>query len=299
MLADAAQILQQSVNPPVQATPVNTVPVPMSAPTAPPSVSSAPTSPQSHGGASVAQGTPVTLAALSAQIDALRAMARDHEIKMIEVAEVTKAGQPSDTIRALLDSGATHAVVPYTQSRGISGLERVSVTLAGDSKEEWFKTNGGTLVVPPPANGVASSSRQQTILPLGALVQTLGCTVSWSKRRGLRVTHPVLGPLKTGISPNTCPYIQEEQALKLIAELEAERLKEFELSVQAMEADLKQLSEPCDPTEALVRFHSTGHRTDLLRAIFSQPYLQEVPEAVKVQLCNSPIACLNRTGGRF
>ena len=140
-------------------------------------------------------------------------------------------------------------------------------------------------MVPPPANAATQPARQQTIPPLGALVQTLGCKVSWSKRRGLRVVHPVLGPLNTGISSNTCPYIQEEQALKLINELESERLKEFEMSVQAMEADLKQLSEPCDPTEALVKYIQTGARPDLLRAVFSQPYLQEVAKAAKVRLC--------------
>ena len=81
MLADAAQILQQATNSPVQATPVNVTAVPMSAPCPPPS--STPTSPQTQSSASVAQGTPVTLAALSAQIDALRAMAQNHEIKML------------------------------------------------------------------------------------------------------------------------------------------------------------------------------------------------------------------------
>ena len=300
MLADAAQILQQAVNPPVPVTPVSAVPVPMSAPTAPPAAASVLTSPQNQSGSPVAQGTPVSLAALSAQIDALRAMARDHEVKMIEVdAEVTKAIESGDTIRALLDSGATHAVVPYSQAQDMKGLERVSVTLAGDSKEEWFKTNRGTLVVPPPPPGPSTSSRQQTILPLGALVQTLGCKVTWSKRKGLRVVHPILGALKTGISPNTCPYIQEDQALKLIGELEAERLKEFERSVQAMEADLKQLSEPCDPTESLVRFCTTGERADLLRAVFSQPYLQDVPEAIKARLCDSHIGLSEQDGWKI
>ena len=75
-------------------------------------------------------------------------MARKHEVRMIEVTpEVTKAVEGGNVPRALLDSGATHAVIPF--SGKLEGLERVSVTLAGDSKEEWLKTAGGTLVVPP------------------------------------------------------------------------------------------------------------------------------------------------------
>ena len=101
-------------------------------------------------------------------------MAREHEVRMLTVKpEVTKAVEADLPFRALLDSGATHAVVPF--SREMTGLEKVSVTLAGDSKdskEEWLKTAGGTLVVPPPEGRPDQSSRQQTILPLGALVQT-------------------------------------------------------------------------------------------------------------------------------
>ena len=74
--------------------------------------------------------------------------------------------------------------------------------------------------------------------------------------------------------------------MKLIGELEAERLKEFELSVQAMEADLRQFSRPCDPTEALNKYSRSALRKDLVQAVFSQPYLLEVPEAVKVMLCD-------------
>ena len=116
-------------------------------------------------------------------------------------------------------------------------------------------------------------------------MQTLGCKVAWEKKRGLRVTHPRLGPLNVGASSNTCPYVQEEQALKLIAELEAQKLRDFEQSTQAMEAELQQVSSPCDPTESLQKYIAAGDRGKLLRAIFAQPYLRQVPEAVKVKLC--------------
>ena len=72
----------------------------------------------------------------------------------------------------------------------------------------------------------------------------------------------------------------------LIAELEGQRIREFEQSVQAMEAELLQMSTPCDPTEAIRGFISTGDRGRLLRAVFAQPYLKQVPEAIKVRLCD-------------
>eukprot|EP00439_Symbiodinium_sp_Y106_P064578 s3902_g10.t1 len=282
MLADAAAILQQAAPPSNSAgqTPVAAVPISPSPP-APSSTGGAPTSPAAR----VTQGTPVTLESLNAQIESLRSLAREYEVKMISV-DPEAHGVSLDAhpqIKALLDSGATHAVVPFRTE--MTDLERVSVTLAGDQREEWFKTNGGTLVIPPTPGEQSSPSNSQTILPLGGLVQTLGCTVSWSKRKGLKVVHPTLGLLKTGIARNSCPYVQEDQALTLISELEAARLSDFEQSVQAMEAELHQLASPSDPTDALHRFIATGSRSDLFRAVFAQPYLQQVPEAVKVCLC--------------
>ena len=271
MLADAAQILQQAApgaQPHIsQAVPISPSPAPCTAASPMPGT--------------VTQGTPVTLESLNAQIESLRAMTQEHEVRMLSITQdkPTASAEEEIQVKALLDSGATHAVVPFR--REMKDLERVGVTLAGDLREEWFKTSGGTLVVPPAIDGT-EGQRLQTILPLGALVQTLGCKVSWCKKRGLRVTHPRLGPLKVGVSSNTCPYMQEDQALRLIAELEGEKLKDFERSVQAMEAELRQMSSPCDPTEALKKFVTTGDRGHLLRAVFAQPYLRQ---AVKVKLC--------------
>ena len=287
MLADAAQILQQAApnpKPVQQAVPISTAPQPGS---------------QGQAGAtSVTQGTPVTLESLNAQIESLRAMTQEHDVRMISLGpdETLPKDEPEVQVKALLDSGATHAVVPYSKELG--SLERVGVTLAGDSREEWFKTDGGTLVIPPSVEESAKT-KPQTILPFGALVQTLGCKVSWSKRKGLRVTHPHLGQLKVGVSSNTCPFMQEDQALKLIAELESIRLKDFERSVQAMEAELQQLANPRDPTESIRKFINTGERGSLLRAVFSQPYLRSVPEAVKVKLCEGLPGTSDAVGWRI
>ena len=297
MLADAARFLQQAI--PEASTPEQTAPAPIPGPPQPP-----------MGKATAAvQGTPVTLASLSAQLESLRAMASNPEIRALtvgnlEIGECTMADLVDQRCRlraviqgyearicsqvaggrpvALLDSGATHAVVPFEP--GMKDLERVPVTLAGDAKQEWLRTQGGTLVVPPVGSAEATSSPVQTILPLGALVECLGCSVEWSKRRGLRVKHPTLGILHTGVSGNTCPYLQEQQALQLIAELEATRLGEFRDRVQTLECQLEARQECVDPSEAWSKFATTGTRRDALSAIFSQPYLQDVPDDVKAPL---------------
>ncbi|CAE6966844.1 GIP [Symbiodinium sp. CCMP2592] len=268
MLADAALILQQAA--PVaaeaqqpQSTPVNT------------------STQDATGGApsGVTPGTPVTLAALQAQLDSLRSMTRDFGVRTVTTAE----RELSERIEAvaLLDSGATHAVIPYNPS--LQDLDSVPVTLAGDARDQWWKTKGGTLVVPPQGQP-ANSKELQMILPFGALVQTLGCKVSWSKRSGLTVIHPRLGRLKTGISKNTCPFVQEEQALALIAELEERRLAQFEEEVQTLHCHLESLEKPLDPTEALRIFAMSGSRQDALRAVLAQPYFSDAREDLRSRL---------------
>ena len=187
MLADAAAILQQVM-------PGGTTGRPPAAPTtqAVPIAGQPQTPSQRSDPPATVAGTPVTLASLQAQLDTLRSVARDYEVRML-VSPVV----PDDRIVkavALLDSGATHPVIPYEE--GLKGLQRVPVTLAGDERQEWWRTPGGTLVVPPPAEASGDGKQVQTIIPLGALVEGLGCQVTWSRRRGLTVVHPSLGKLK-------------------------------------------------------------------------------------------------------
>ena len=76
----------------------------------------------------------------------------------------------------------------------------MKVQLAG-GKEVLFKQNkAGTLI--PVKN--ARDSRIAPIVPLGDLVQTLGCDVSWTKREGLKITHPTLSQMSTHMS-GKCP----------------------------------------------------------------------------------------------
>ena len=298
-LADAARFLQQAIPETPQAEQVSPTPI------------AAPPQPTASKAAPAVQGTPVTLASLSAQLESLRAMAGNPEIRtcMVEGQVATRtmndlleeqsklravvqgyearicAQAPANDPVALLDSGATHAVVAFEP--GMTGLEKVPVTLAGDAKQEWLRTREGTLVVPPEAKPEATKAPVQTILPLGALVECLGCSIEWSKRGGLRVKHPTLGVLRTGVSGNTCPYVQEQQALQLIAELEAAKLGEFQHQLHTFECQLEARRVPIDPSKAWERFADTGTRRDALAALFAQPYLDEVPEELKASLAEA------------
>ena len=254
----------------------------------------------------------MTLASLSAQLETLRGLTREPEVRGVrvncsepgveglEITEVSlekiaiqlkdlwkfvengegkvsafreRASGGGELVRALalLDSGATHAVVPYSDSLG--RLDSVPVTLAGDARQNWWRTKGGTLVVPPAGGTGGGEGKPQTILPLGSLVETLGCSISWSRRKGLRVVHPTLGVLKTDVSETNCPLVQEGQAMQIIAELEAKRLENFRERVQDLECQIESLEVPLDPTEALRKFASSGDRRDALQAVVAQPYL--------------------------
>ena len=283
MLADAALILQQAIPAP---DPAGTVPIPPQVSPVPPQVHSSSSNAQVSSGAGFStapptQGTPVTLASLSAQLEGIRAMARDYEVKAFSVAQ-DLIERNKNECRALLDSGVTHVVIPY--STELTNLEPVPVTLAGDARTQWLRTSGGTLLVPEHEGTGSSGDKPQTILPLGALVECLGCNITWSRKNGLRVVHPAHGVLRTGVAKNKCPYIQESQALDLIRELEDTRLRRFEEELQELECHMHALDKPLNPTEAVQRYIDSGDRGDALRAIFCQPYLRDLPEELKVQL---------------
>ena len=51
----------------------------------------------------------------------------------------------------------------------------------------------------------------------------LGCQVSWSREKGLRLRHPKRGQLRTSLKDG-CPQVDEE-VRRLVREFEADQLK--------------------------------------------------------------------------
>ena len=167
---------------------------------------------------------------------------------------------------ALLDSGATH---PFKniEPRDSEDTLPVQVTLADGNQVVLQQNRAGTLM-PAKGSSMASGTSSTTIVPLGTLVQELGCTISWD-RQGLRVKHPEHGVITTHVA-GSCPFIGEAKALQLIEEIETRKLEQ--LKVKTLEAQLKLRGiEATVSFEAqLHEYRRTGNRADGLRALMCE-----------------------------
>ena len=167
---------------------------------------------------------------------------------------------------ALLDSGASH---PYRAPRSqdeVQKARKVAVQLADGRTVRLRQTTAGTLL-PEQAN--EGDNFGGTILPLGSLVQSLGCTLRWSRRRGLQVHHPEHGLLPTKLVGN-CPVLREAEALKLISDLEEVELGK--LKANNMDGVMRALNtggqeEGPSWREGLDEFVATGSRRALRRML--------------------------------
>ena len=124
---------------------------------------------------------------------------------------------------ALLDSGATHAFRQGSPQE-LDQATVVHVQLA-DGQIVALKQNPAGTLMPIPMSSEDESPA--VIIPLGALVEQLGCKLQWTRHHGLRLEHPRHGVLTTYISGG-CPMVAETQALDLIAELEEKQIQELE-----------------------------------------------------------------------
>ena len=105
----------------------------------------------------------------------------------------------------MVDSGATHALTSGTEAEMQKAIN-VPLKLAGNKEATLQQSQLGTILVPSPS---------QPIVPMGALVEVLGCTMKWTKT-ALKIWCPKHGHLKVALD-----------ALRLIRELEEKQLEEF------------------------------------------------------------------------
>ncbi|CAE7468641.1 GIP [Symbiodinium microadriaticum] len=173
------------------------------------------------------------------------------------------AAGATDERMALLDSGASHPFRQAVSELELQQAKDVSVELADGQKVDLLQTRTGTLL-----NDRALD--QSPIVPLGSLVQQLGCTVNWSRRQGLRVNHPVHGDIAVRMRGN-CPMIDELEALKLISEIEEKNL------AQLREATAKGLWRQLSPTGStwesnLDSYVATGERSQALSALMDPAF---------------------------
>ncbi|CAE7395925.1 GIP [Symbiodinium natans] len=167
---------------------------------------------------------------------------------------------------ALLDSGATHAFRAAKSEDEIQRSTRVSVQLADGRVVRLRQTVSGTLL-PETMEGETG-----TIVPLGNLVQSLGCSLQWNRKRGLQVFHPEYGLLPTKLVGN-CPVLRETEALDLIGELEEAELKRLQRqTLEGTVAVLQPNPEGVTWEEHLDEFIQTGSRQSLRRAMLDPDF---------------------------
>ena len=159
-----------------------------------------------------------------------------------------------------------------TEARNLSGpAESCEVSLAGDVRRTWSKTPGGTLVVPE-AGGPFDEPSPQTLVPLGAVVTRLGCKLTWSRSKGLRLQHPKRGLLPTKVV-NGCPQLPNDVALDLVRELELHHCSGGDSTTKELYQAvlLDHLSE--DMTQVMRDYVHQGSKVQCLQAMLAcQPF---------------------------
>ncbi|CAE7314814.1 GIP, partial [Symbiodinium sp. CCMP2592] len=184
------------------------------------------------------------------------------------------AAPPEEEAEALLDSGASHPFRPPRSQEELDRARRVNVSLATGDGALLPQTAEGTLL--------AAGGDDTPIIPMGQLVQMLGCQIKWTKSR-LTVHHPVHGRLQVRLRGN-CPVLPVSQALTLIAELEQARVTEFQRTVDGLQAQVRVLREQGREEwtwqHHLRAFCEEGKRTSMAGFLHRCPTFASVPAEV-------------------
>ena len=183
---------------------------------------------------------------------------------------VGSGNDPIEGETGLVDSGATHALREGAQEE-MRAAKHVPVTLAGDEKSTLCQSQLGTVLVLHPT---------QPLVPMGALVEVLGCSVKWTPKV-LKITHPKHGNLKVSLR-NRCPEIAAIDALNLIQELEAKQLEQFNSQVREMELRLEamQAEEEKYWIEHIHDVRKDGSAVSMWKALMKCPFTKDLPSDV-------------------
>ncbi|OLP98027.1 Retrovirus-related Pol polyprotein from transposon TNT 1-94 [Symbiodinium microadriaticum] len=189
--------------------------------------------------------------------------------------------EESDGPSGLLDSGASNPMRVATEAE-YGGSVPVKVTLAGEEERVLRQNLQGTVLLRP-----EDGADSQPIVPLGALIKDLGCSLQWRKD-GFRLLHPERGHVKVRVR-NNCPEVSAKEAHKLIKELEANQLKKLNDQVCSLTARLEMIQKQESRTwyELLRDFLEQGHQGLLHRAVLSCPFTKDLPADVKAMLVTS------------
>ena len=176
---------------------------------------------------------------------------------------------------ALLDSGATHALRRAQSEEEWAAAAPVTVNLAGGEAVSLKMNSGGTILVPITSSTAAGSS--SPIVPLGALVGQLGYTMVWGKTR-CRLEGKNGDVINLRIRDG-CPELMEQEALRLIGQLEDNRLRELRCNTQDTRRRVKAAALAMDRTwfDHLLSYVDSGFSSEAFKAVEAAPFLEGVP----------------------
>ena len=178
----------------------------------------------------------------------------------------------------LLDSGSTHVLRPARDELEEENTKAVSVTLAGDEQKVLRQAPSGSILL-----AVDEKDRVQTIVPFGAMMDRLNCTLKWNKQ-GLVLVHPKHGRIKTRVRAG-CPEMTDAgQAAEIIAELEMRKVEELKEKTKSLQHKLSAIRaievKKEDWRTNLAAYAQEGCVVDGLQVLFKCPVFQDLPEAV-------------------
>ncbi|CAE7254018.1 unnamed protein product [Symbiodinium sp. CCMP2592] len=193
------------------------------------------------------------------------------------------AGSTDDlSMFALVDSGATHALRRATSQEEWDEADPVTVNLAGGESVGLRMNVAGTILVP--VSSLTSATSSTPIVPLGALVSQLGYTMTWGKSKCRLEGRN--GEIITLRIRDGCPEVTEQEALKLISQLEDARLQELRTSTAETRAKVKAAAVAMEKTwfDHLLAYVDGEISSEALKAVETAPFLREVPRPCKVGL---------------
>ena len=177
----------------------------------------------------------------------------------------------------LLDSGASNALRPASTLEYNQGIP-VKVTLAGQDTKILRQNLKGTVLVED------NESEIQPIVPMGAVVEDLGYSLTW-KKGSLRLHHPQKGTIRVEVK-NRCPEISSKDAIKLIKDIENHQLAKLKENVDTLTAKLEMMRKEEQRTwdELLKEYVSSGNKATLWKMVLLCPFTKDLPEGVQSQV---------------
>ena len=177
--------------------------------------------------------------------------------------------------RALVDSGATHALRVAVDQEEWANAAPVVVSLAGNATSDMRISPSGTLLMAPASAG-------QTIVPLGSVIQDLGYRLDWTASR-CRLVAPSGRVFRLKVKGG-CPELVESEALVLISKLEerkAEELKTLECNVAETASRIRAVKTSMSKGwfGHLEDYVSTGATSSAHLAVSAAPFFADVPQA--------------------